>query len=622
MQTSKSEFRILGLTLYWLLITSVFYTLLRIEFLLWNWSTWFHSFTAQTLFKAFIYGVRFDLSSITWLSSLVLIGALIPWPFINLKIKELSLKTVFLLINIPFLFFNIIDIEFIHFSGRRMTPDSFYLISESEGKIGALWGTYWPLILINCGLFFLFYRSINKAKINLNPENLLQRTFKSLKFRIPISIFILIILILMARGGTQEKPLEVTHAMALNSDIRLTNLILNSSFTTIHSLQKSRLSRLNYFESVDEISPLLNGITPGESILPWQNKPKNVVLFILESFGLEYTGLDNPAKKSFTPFLDSIRDRSLYFKNSYANGRRSIEALPSMLAGIPSLLDEPFISSQFQGNHIPQLGLDLKEQGVWTAFFHGGANGTMFFQEFTQRLGFEKYFGRNEYPNSSDYDGTWGIWDGPFLNFFGEQLNQTKSRFFVTFFSLSSHHPFNVPSDYKGKLPEGPLPILQSVAYTDLMLSEFFKKFANSPWYKDTLFIFTADHTSKSYLPEYQDSIGSFKVPILLYYPGSSFSSDIHKLDLDEPVQHIDIFPTLQEIFNLNKSAPQISRSLLKTGPRKVSLYLDGQQLLVEKKAKLILPTEGANPGGADPLLQTWKAHRQYFINSLIDNKF
>ena len=109
---------------------------------------------------------------------------------------------------------------------------------------------------------------------------------------------------------------------------------------------------------------------------------------------------------------------------------------------------------------------------------------------------------------------------------------------------------------------------------------------------------------------------------LFLYYPGSSFSSDIHKLDLDEPVQHIDIFPTLQEIFNLNKSAPQISRSLLKTGPRKVSLYLDGQQLLVEKKAKLILPTEGANPGGADPLLQTWKAHRQYFINSLIDNKF
>lgn len=624
MSVAKSDFSIFLKTLVWLLATLAFYFFLRIEFLTWNWKVWFEHASLSSLIKAFLQGARFDLSILAWLSFIPLIGAIVPWPSKIKKYKELVLRMTFLFIHIPFLVLNIIDLEFIHFSGRRMTTDSLYLIGETKGKIGALWTTYWLLIIINVSLLWLYVRSIHSWNPRFNEQSPLLKVYSRPRHRLILTSVLLLGMIVGARGGTQPKPLELAHATAMSSDFRLTHLTLNSSFTTLHSLQKKRLKRIDYFNNQEQFNGLLNSNGEGQILFPWSKKPKNVVLFVLESFGLEYTGLDHKnlkfEKKSFTPFLDSLQPSSIYFENSFANGRRSIEALPSLLAGIPSLTDEPFLTSSFQTNNLPSLGFELAKKGVWTGFFHGGANGTMFFEEFTQRLGFQKYFGKNEYSAEGDDDGTWGIWDGPFLNFFRETLDKEPSPFFAVFFSLSSHHPFKVPEVYRDQLPTGPIPILQSIAYTDAMLRDFFKASRRSKWFEDTLFIFTADHTSKSYLSVYQTSIGSFRVPMLMYFPGAQLTEERHLMDLEEPVQHIDLLPTLEDLFALPKTSSLIGRSLLKTGRRNVNLYLDGQEIYIEKGRSLTLPTDEEPPTSPHPLLPAWKAHRQYFINGMIDN--
>lgn len=633
MSAPLTDFKILIRTVAWLLTTVLFYFIVRLEFLIWNWSSWFQNTNSPSLISAFLQGIRFDLSSITWLSSVVLLSALIPWPSVSMNLKEKTLKCVFLLINLPFLFLNMIDLEFIHFSGRRMTINSYYLLKESNGKISALFSSYWFIISFNILLLFLFYWLIvSNFRFFQKPRT--YRTFFPLSFfdhffrkwfcRIPISLGILVLYIIFARGGLQPKPLEMAHALALSPDLRLSNLTLNSSFTTIHSLQKKNLRLIHYFSSAEEYEPLLNANTPGRSVMPWSRPPQNIVLIILESFSTEYTGLDHPKEYSFTPFLDSLKTQSLYFQNSFANGKRSIEVLPSLLAGFPSLLDEPLLTSPFQSNKLPHIGADLAQKGVSSAFFHGGANGTMFFQEFTQRLGFSHYFGKNEYPKATaDDDGTWGIWDGPFFSFTSRELTKLPPPFFGVLFSLSSHHPFQVPKAYQKQLPQGPLPIHQSIAYTDLMLSQFFKEASETPWYKDTLFIITADHTSKSHYAEYQSPANSFRVPLLLYFPGAEFSLEHEELDLREPVQHIDIFPTLVELFTLTSTPTyKLGRSLLKTGPRHVTLYLDEQQIIVDKNQALLEPTESELYSPLNPLSPIWKAHRQYFINGLLENQF
>ena len=84
-----------------------------------------------------------------------------------------------------------------------------------------------------------------------------------------------------------------------------------------------------------------------------------------------------------------------------------------------------------------------------------------------------------------------------------------KQPFFSSIFSVSSHHPFALPGKYKNVFPKGDIPILQSMAYTDMALRKFFDNAKTKPWFKNTLFVFTADHATVSNLPQYQTGIGN-----------------------------------------------------------------------------------------------------------------
>ena len=104
--------------------------------------------------------------------------------------------------------------------------------------------------------------------------------------------------------------------------------------------------------------------------------------------------------------------------NAYANGIRSIEAMPAITASIPALMDNAFITSSYAMNSYIGLPKLLNNEGYSSSFFHGGKKGTMGFFQFSRRSGFQNYFGMEEYNNNDDYDGCWGIYDKPFFNFF------------------------------------------------------------------------------------------------------------------------------------------------------------------------------------------------------------
>jgi uncharacterized sulfatase len=206
----------------------------------------------------------------------------------------------------------------------------------------------------------------------------------------------------------------------------------------------------------------------------------------------------------------------------------------------------------------------LQSIGYRTAFYHGGNNGTMRFNTFSKRCGFDKYIGRNEYPQKDrDYDGNWGIWDEPFLQFFGQQLNVQKEPFCATIFTVSSHHPYSIPKQYEGKLPAGPLEIEQTVAYTDLALRSFFHSIASMPWYQNTLFIITADHTSISEDPKYASRVGTFSIPILYYYPGKKLRAAYY----ERVTQQIDILPSVLQFCNYKGPFTTFGKSVFESIP-------------------------------------------------------
>ncbi|MCB0369750.1 MAG: sulfatase-like hydrolase/transferase, partial [Bdellovibrionales bacterium] len=461
------------------------YSILRGAFLYWNWGQ-FKGMPISDIAYAFFVGLRFDLSAI----AILYIPAFLLTLFIGFWLRAEVWKKFFyiivLLTQIPFWILNFIDIEFFNFVGRRVTVSGLFIFSEAEGKMMSFFQTYLIWILIIFFIIFLFCYLLYKLISS-------QRLIKESKIAYLITMFVILIpLVISARGGLQKKPIDFVYASVFNSPV-LNNLILNSTFSILKSFDKDKISPVQFYAKDADYFPLLNGYMPKNSELDGKrpNKKQNVVIFILESFALEFMGYPNH-QKGYTPFLDQIAQKGLFFKNSYANGRRSIEGIASIIAGIPALMSEPFISSEFASNYFLGIGTLLEPLGYATSFFHGGHNGTMYFDKFINSAGIPNYYGANEYPPiSEDDDKVWGIFDEPFLKFFGKTISNSHKPFLTALFTLSSHHPYTIPEQYKGKFAKGPLEILESLQYTDHALKVFFETYQNEDWFKDTLFIFT-----------------------------------------------------------------------------------------------------------------------------------
>ena len=280
--------------------------------------------------------------------------------------------------------------------------------------------------------------------------------------------------------------------------------------------------------------------------------PKNVVVIIIESFGKEYSAwlnrdIDSVNYKGYMPFLDGLMKNSLTYQYSYGNGRKSIDGMPSVLSGIPMFV-EPFFLTPASLNKVSSIAGELDKKGYYTAFFHGAPNGSMGFEAFARSVGFKDYYGMTEYENkpggynSADYDGTWAIWDDPFMQFYADKMNSFKQPFMTTIFTASSHHPFVIPDQYKSRFPEGNLPIQKCVSYTDMALRNFFVKASHQKWFKNTLFVITADHTNQTARPEYESDLGLFSIPIIFYAPGDTTLAAYRVKSI---AQQIDIMPTV-----------------------------------------------------------------------------
>jgi phosphoglycerol transferase MdoB-like AlkP superfamily enzyme len=247
----------------------------------------------------------------------------------------------------------------------------------------------------------------------------------------------------------------------------------------------------------------------------------NVVILILESFSKEYIGFYNQhidEYGGYTPFLDSLLTHCITYSHSFASGRKSIDAMPSVLSSIPMLI-EPYIVTPYSTNAVSSIASCLQQEGYATAFFHGAPNGSMGFQAYARSAGFEQYFGMDEYDGIEAFDGTWAIWDEEFLQYYARTMSTMQQPFMTAVFTASSHHPFRVPKQYEGIFPKGQKPIHQCIGYTDHALRAFFDYAKTQEWYNNTLFVLTADHTNQTTLPEYATAKGMYEVPIAFYSP-------------------------------------------------------------------------------------------------------
>ncbi len=504
------------------------------------------SFTGVSVLD-FIEGTRFDISALFYLNTPLLVLLLLPHNLRANKYYHRLTNWLFYGVNIPFLLLNNVDIEYYKFTQKRSTSDFFQLMqlgSDAKNIIPQYLKDYWPITLFSILQIYLL------LKIKSIPTERFPLRLKGISKQLLILLFSGGIFIVAARGGLQLKPIKPINAGELSGS-QNTSLILNTPFCILHSLDDEPLTTYNYFKN----ATLSNTYSPIHFPESQKINKQNIVILIMESYSKEFVGYYNEGK-SHTPFLDSIMQHSLVFTNAYANGLKSIEALPAITASVPSLMINPFITSEYAQNKFKSLASLLNDEGYNTSFFHGGLRGTMGFYSFSRKAGFQEYHGMEEYNNDADFDGSWGIYDAPFMQYFANELKAKKEPFFSSFFSLSSHPPYVLPKDYSHEHEN--IGILETVEYSDYSMKQFFKSIQNEEWFKNTIFIITADHTSVvNYNKAYKNTMGRYAIPLVLFKGDGSLVGENNTI-----VQQIDIMPTILNEINYSKPYLAFGKSL------------------------------------------------------------
>jgi phosphoglycerol transferase MdoB-like AlkP superfamily enzyme len=507
------------------------YEVCRLIFLLFNRQVYI-GLPWTDIASAFYYGLLFDISAITYFNVLFILMHIIPNPYRDKRGYQLFLRILYFITNGAALLSNLADAEYFKFCGKRTGFEFFKIKSEIGSMFFSYIEDYWYIVLIWILMLYalhLLYKLTMKGQITiLKIKNII---IQSLLAAVLVFAFII-----AARGGFYLKPIRPFDA-ARYAEPELISLISNTPHTIIMTINDDHIDEFDYMSDA-EAKRLFDPVhVPRTGNQPMNRQ--NVMIIILESFGKEYIGYFNRGK-GYTPFLDSLMTKSLVFRYSYSNGKRSIDAMPAVLASIPSWMNVPYVNTSYQSNNISSLGKILGKEGYYTAYFHGGRNGTMAFDNFINVAAFGKYYGMNEYPDKSDFDGGWGIADEPFEQFVVQEINRNKKPFCVALFTLSSHQPYHFPAKYKNMFKGGPLPIHIAVEYADYSLRKFFETMSHMPWFSNTLFVITADHSAESITPYYQTMMGKFEVPIVFYKPGTKLLADTNKV-----VQQIDIMPSV-----------------------------------------------------------------------------
>lgn len=602
------------------------YSASRLVFLLNNWPH-FANMNSLEMLLAFIHGLRFDLASLAMINAPLLLILLLCSPFKCLSPYLNKFTTWwFLLSNVPFLLTNFADAAYFPFSGRRSGPEISAMLPDLWDQAAQLFTQFWYLILVV--IIFIGLLSLATAKAHKYAPKL---NIRLLYY--PFACLLIIALcVLSIRGGLQRKPIHSIHAYSW-PHAELGPLVLNTPFTMLKQ-KGNQLQELGFFPHNEQAKAVLP--KPINDKTQYSEQPKdNVLIIILESMGLEY--FPPPyGKVGYTPFIQSLADEGLFFPNSFANGRRSIDAVPSILAGMPSLMAEPFVRSAYQGNQIYGIGNILKNYGYQTWFFHGAKNGSMYFDAITQRLGMDNYVGRTEHNNEADFDGQWGIFDGPFLQGMARQLNQAQQPFLASVFTISSHNPYTLPAEYEARIPEGEIPMHRVVRYADMALEQFFASIKNEPWYQNTLFVITADHTSDNHDPDFASPLGRHRIPIILYHPQGKVQQQVRQ----DIAQQTDIPATIVDYLNIDASAYLLpfGESLLKQQRQGSAFFKEvNDYWLVSKQYSIrmkpdfeieepqlipFIKQQEQAPLNEQALRLQLKANVQLYNNGLINNSF
>jgi phosphoglycerol transferase MdoB-like AlkP superfamily enzyme len=468
------------------------------------------------------------------------------------------------------------DYMYFSFVKRHITNELLFLLNDSEYLMTEVSVKLLPIIFLLV-LTILFYPLFLKATCPKKPE--VQRSILSF-------VLILLVLIVVGRGGFQRKPIAVIDAYQYGSASQ-GHLILNGIFTASHfsisskfiertaGEEKLYLDTLNLTVSTNPDYPLER-----TNVQSGMSPKKNLVMIMIESLSFKYIDYLSGQNYGVTPNIDRIASNGLVFENFFANGQRSVDGAQSILTGIPPLPGMPDITAlSVNYSSLGQLASDNHYRPIFLT--------TTLRESFSLDLiagaaGFDDYHGLEDYPLLLNYidaaDRPLG-WDYEAFMYLLKQLEGEKSNYVAFVNASSDHTPFARMQEPFNKYEHGTDTeggYLNMLHYTDWALGEFINEYKKRKDFEETIFIITADHA----LPHFQgvEPYGKFRIPLIIYSP-KNISPGRSKMFASQ----IDLFPTIIKLIDLEGKYSAIGKNILDT-EKSFAVVKDGALLGIFSK--------------------------------------
>jgi len=569
-----------------------FFVLMAIRFTLYNfYSEDFHDLSLYELFLSFVMGFRVDMITIfTFSSPFILLLIFIKYQKIRVFIGVIWA----VVLNIIFLlsFSDVLYFDYIH---RHISNEIFNLGNDIDIIISMALGSMLNYTLLTTLLSILYFYFTYKFFRKGIKEFIVG---KKLLIYSLVTILLVFIGIRNNFGGTSFGSSD---AFAVNK-VSSGNIALNGFFTIYRTAKKSQEHNLVPFNEAvattkallaSKKAPFINEITLMRRYNSDNSKKYNIVIVLLESFGAEHIdGFTRYKELNVTPYFKKLSNEGVKFTNFYANGYRSIFGITSLFTGITTPAGANYLGRGLELSHLSYLGTVAKDNGYSTVAMQAGNKRSYRVGAVSHLAGFDAYYGAQDMPDVESIDSgrkpATGTYDYNMYDFYHKKLNEMQEPFMGFAFTVSTHADYHLPSKKFERYPhdlKNYNGTLNAFIYADNALERFMESVKKEPWFKNTIFIFTADHghgdalnpLAKKYRPNDKPlaSIEHFRVPLIIYAPDILEPKEITTLG-----GHNDIFPTIVDMLGWKAEIATMGSSLFDDSIKERFVYFYAGNLI------------------------------------------
>jgi len=568
------------------------------------------------IMATFYHALKLDLSMVAYILVIPLFSY-IYWLLNGRKVVELKWLTIYnKILIVLFSIISVVNFNIYREWGSKInakavgfalsTPNEA-LASSASSPIGLTLSLLVLLIVIG----FVLQRHVVLRKLEFKASPIW------LRGSVVIALFFLNFLLI--RGGFGGSPINQSMAYFSKEQV-LNHAAVNTEWNLISSALAARMTKTNPYNYLNKQvadANIKELYTPAKdtTINILKTKRPNVVLVIIESFTADLTKtLGN--EDGITPNFDTLMHKGVLFSNIYSSGSRTDKGLVATLAGFPTLAAGSIVKWPEKMQKIPGISQPFFKNGYHTSFFYGGESEFDNYKAFILSHNYQKLIDRNNFKGGKVTK--WGQFDEAVFERQIEDLNKEKQPFFSTLLTLTNHEPYSLPGNYKFGEADNIAKFKSTAHYTDSCINAYLNNAKKESWYKNTLFVFIADHghilpknSHEIYVPQ------RYHVPLLFY--GDVIKDEFKGAKFNDVGSQADVAATILAQLDISAKEFVWSKNLLNPYAKHFAFFswdngmgfIDNQQCVTfDNVGKTIL--YNSNAKDKDLTLKTLNSAKSY----------